>query len=241
MFLRLVPALVGFLLFVSSSIGGELKQNPKAVLELFTSQGCSSCPPADALLDELGARPDVLALAYHVDYWDYIGWADTFGAEAHSDRQRAYAKAWKAPRIFTPQLVVNGTNGVVGSRRGDVGKAVSAAKLGVSVELNPTDDMLEISIPGAAGFTESVVWLVCFRDRVDVAIERGENKGKTIAYTHIVVNRQVLGMWDPVAGAQLKMPLKDVMADGADGIAVLVQGETDGLPGPILGAASYVR
>lgn len=238
---RLVPALLGLLLVLSPSFAGELKQNPKAVLELFTSQGCSSCPPADRLLDELGQRPDVLALAYHVDYWDYIGWADTFGDEAHSDRQRAYAKAWKSPRIFTPQMVINGADNVVGSRRGDVGQAIADARLAVDVALAPEDNMLSISIPARAGEDEAVVWLVCFRDRADVAIERGENRGKTFAYTHIVMHRQVLGMWDPDEGAELKVPLKDVMPEGANGLAVLVQSEKDGLPGPILGAASYTH
>ena len=241
MFSRLVPAVLGLLLVLSPSVAGELKQNPKAVVELFTSQGCSSCPPADALLDELGERPDVLALAYHVDYWDYIGWADTFGDAAHSDRQRAYAKAWKSPRIFTPQLVVNGRNGVVGSRRSEVGEALSGAELDVAVKLTPEAGMLKIAIPGVAGQQEAMVWLVCFRDRADVAIERGENTGKTIVYTQIVLNRQVLGMWDPVDGAELKVPLDEIMPDGANGLAILVQREDKGLPGPILGAASYVR
>ena len=238
---RLLIAAASLALLVSPLVAGELKQNPKAVVELFTSQGCSSCPPADALLDELGARPDVLALGYHVDYWDYIGWPDTFGDAAHSDRQRAYAAAWGAGRIYTPQMVVNGTQGVVGSRRTEVTAALSNAALQLPVALEHVDDMLKIAIPAKAGLEEAVVWLVCFRDRADVVIERGENKGKTIGYTQIVLNRQVLGMWDPAAGASLKVPLKEVMPEGANGLAVLVQGEKNGLPGPILGAASFVR
>ena len=82
----------------AASVAGEFRQGPKAVLELFTSQGCSSCPPADALLDEMGQRPDVVTLAYHVDYWDYIGWQDTFGAKENSKRQRDYAAAWGSSR-----------------------------------------------------------------------------------------------------------------------------------------------
>jgi len=238
---RLLAAAVSFILAASPLAAGEIKQNPKAVVELFTSQGCSSCPPADALLDELGARPDILALGYHVDYWDYIGWPDTFGAAANSDRQRAYSDAWGAGRIYTPQLVVNGAAGVVGSRRAEVEAALSDAALDVPVTLEPVAGMLKISIPARQGLEEAVVWLVCFRDRASVVIERGENKGKTIAYTQIVLNRQVLGMWDPAAGASLKVPLKEVMPDGANGVAVLVQAETDGLPGRILGAASLVR
>lgn len=241
MFLRLVPAALALVLVLTPASAAEFKHSPNAVVELFTSQGCSSCPPADALLDELSRQPEILTLAYHVDYWDYIGWPDTFGAAANSDHQRAYADAWKTPRIFTPQMVINGTANAVGSRRDEVGAAVSAATLALDVTLEAKGDMLKISIPGQAAAGEAVVWLVCFRDRADVAIERGENKGKTIAYTQIVLNRQVLGMWDPVAGAKLKVPLKEVLPEGADGVAVLVQHDVDGLPGPILGAASYVR
>ncbi|RYD81228.1 MAG: DUF1223 domain-containing protein, partial [Sphingomonadales bacterium] len=109
----------------ASSLAGEFRQGPKAVLELFTSQGCSSCPQADAMLDEMGKRPDVVTLAYHVDYWDYIGWQDTFGAKENSKHQRDYASAWGSSRIFTPQLVVNGERGVVGNKREKVDAALA--------------------------------------------------------------------------------------------------------------------
>ena len=115
-----VGALVGLvvgLAAASGAVAGELRVMPKAVVELFTSQGCSSCPPADALLRRAGAAPDLIALAYHIDYWDYIGWPDSFGSKDNSDRQRAYAESWGSSRVFTPQLIVNGAEGVVGSRR----------------------------------------------------------------------------------------------------------------------------
>ncbi len=226
----------------SSSLAGELRQGPKAVLELFTSQGCSSCPEADALLDELGDRQDVVALAYHVDYWDYIGWEDTFGDKQNSQRQRDYAAAWGSSRIFTPQLVVNGECGVVGNKRDKVDAALDAAKLGLEVKLSEAgDDTIDISIAGREGQGEAVVWLVTYRDRAEVEIDRGENQGKKIAYTHIVTGRQVLGMWDPYKGATLKLPLDEVLVDEANGAAILVQQDKDGLPGPILGAASFTR
>src|SRR5690606_40585790 len=133
-----------------------------------------------------------IALASHVDYWDYIGWAATFGSKAHSDRQRAYAKSWGSSRIFTPQLIVNGSEGVVASHRDEVGDAVQAAMLDLDVTLEPTSDTLEISIPGREGLRDAVVWLVCFRDRADVAIERGENRGKTISYAQVGMGRQAL-------------------------------------------------
>jgi hypothetical protein len=222
---------------------GELRQGPKAVLELFTSQGCSSCPQADALLDEMGRRPDVVTLAYHVDYWDYIGWQDTFGDKENSKRQRDYAAAWGSSRIFTPQLVVNGECGVVGNKRDKVDAALATAVLPLEVKLTETGgDAVDISIAGRDdGTGEAVVWLVTYRDRAEVDIDRGENQGRKVAYTHIVTGRQVLGMWDPRQGAALKLPLADVLTGDADGAAILVQQDKDGLPGPILGAASFTR
>lgn len=222
-------------------VADEVKEGPKAVLELFTSQGCSSCPPADELFADLAKRPDIIALAYHVDYWDYIGWTDTFATKDYSDRQRAYAKSRGSSRIYTPQLIVNGSEGVVASHRDDVTGAVQAAMLDLDVELEPVSDTLKITIPGRDGLGEAVVWLVCFRDRAAVTIERGENEGKTISYAQIVMGRQALGMWDPRTGASLKLPLKEVMPDRANGVAIIVQQEKNGLPGPILGAASFLR
>jgi hypothetical protein len=225
----------------ASAFAGEVKTNPKAVLELFTSQGCSSCPPADALLRTMQARPDVITLAYHVDYWDYIGWADTFGAKANTDRQRQYASAWNTSNIYTPELVINGMKDVVGSRQREVEGAVSTASLAIPVALTTDSDMLDVSIDGKAGEAESGVWLVTFIDKVDVQVERGENAGKKISYSQVVTGRHILGMWDPVSGAHLKLPLDQVLTDRSNGAVILVQGEKNGLPGPIMGAASFVR
>ena len=225
------------------SVAGEVRVGPKAVLELFTSQGCSSCPEADAMLDELGQRQDVIALAYHVDYWDYIGWQDTFGAKEHSQRQRDYASAWGSSRIFTPQLVVNGECGVVGNKRDKVDAALATAAMPLDVALAEAgNDVLDVSIAGSAGTTgEAVVWLVTFIDRAEVEIDRGENQGRKFAYTHIVTGRQVLGRWDPQDGATLQLKLAEVFTGASDGAAILVQQDKDGLPGPILGAASFTR
>lgn len=220
---------------------GEVRQGVNAVLELFTSQGCSSCPKADAVLSELSRRPGVVALAYHVDYWDYIGWQDTFGTKLNSDRQRDYAQSWGSSKIFTPQLVVNGRGSVVGSREKDVNAATQAGVLPISVSLRPKGDMLEVTSPPNAAQSEAVVWLVTFIARDEVEIERGENQGKKIAYSHIVTGRQVLGMWEPETGLKLKLPLGEVLTGRSDGAAILVQAEKDGLPGPILGAASFTR
>ena len=214
------------------------RAHPRAVVELFTSQGCAQCPPADALLTSLADDQDVIALAYHVNYWDYIGWADTFGDEENADRQRAYAKSWGSSRIYTPQMVVNGSTGVIGSRRNEVHGAIDNARLDLPVEMVVTDTMLKINIPPMPDMDDAVIWLVTYLDRADVAIERGENAGKTMAYTQVVTDRQVLGMWEASTGAHLKLPLDEVMAGDTDGVAVLVQQEREGLPGLIIGAAA---
>jgi hypothetical protein len=242
MFFRasLTAALIA-LAVIAPAAAGETRARPKAVLELFTSQGCSSCPQADALLEQMSQSPDYIALAYHVDYWDYIGWPDTFGAKANSDRQRDYAESWGSSRIFTPQLVVNGVKGVVASRKKEVEGAVGGTGLHLPVSLEAADDMLEVSIDGDDGMEQGVVWLVTFIDRAEVDIERGENKGKRIAYTQIVTGRQAVGMWDPETGAHFKLPLTEVLTDTSNGAVVMVQQERDGLPGRILGAASFTR
>jgi hypothetical protein len=230
------------LALIFPAVAGELKLAPKAVLELFTSQGCSSCPKADALIDEMSRNPDVVVLAYHVDYWDYIGWQDTFGSPENSQRQRDYAAAWDSSRIFTPQLVVNGKGGLVASKREKVNAALSGATLPLTVELSQSGtDMLDVSVPARDGHAGAMIWLVTFIDRADVSIERGENEGKTLSYIQIVTGRQVLGMWDPKDGASLTLPLSEVLTGKSNGAVVLVQEERNGLPGPILGAASFTR
>jgi hypothetical protein len=244
MFLRApLTAVLLTLGLLSPATAEELRIKPKAVLELFTSQGCSSCPKADALLEQMSRSPDYVALAYHVDYWDYIGWPDTFGAKANSDRQRDYAEGWGSSRIFTPQLVVNGVKGVVASRKRDVEGAVAGNVLALPLQVNlaASDDMLQVSIAGDEDIEQAVVWLVTFIDRAEVAIERGENKGKTIAYTHIVTGRQPVGVWEPQDGASFKLPLSGILTETSNGAVIMVQQERDGLPGRILGAASFTR
>ncbi|HTJ57985.1 MAG TPA: DUF1223 domain-containing protein [Devosiaceae bacterium] len=239
-----VQGLISILLLLSAvapADASEIKSNPKAVLELFTSQGCSSCPPADALLKTLQQRPDIIALAYHVDYWDYIGWTDTFGSKANTERQRAYAESWDSNNIYTPELVVNGAKDVVGSRKAEVESTVQQASLPVPVSLKTDKDMLDVTIGGMPGAAESGVWLVTFIDKASVDVERGENAGQKLEYTEVVTGRHILGMWDPQNGAHLRLPLDEVLSGPSDGAAILVQRETRGLPGPIMGAASFVR
>jgi hypothetical protein len=235
---RLTIAAGAALLLALPAGAAEVRAHPKAVVELFTSQGCSSCPKADAMFNELVKRSDIVALAWHVDYRDYIGWPDTFGDAANSDRQRGYAESWGSARIYTPQVVINGQTGVVGSRDKEVSGAIAGAALSIPVAVAMKSDMIEVTIDPKAGGTDAMVWLVTFKDRSQVVIERGENAGKTFDYTQIVTGKQMLGMWDAALGTHLKLPLSALTADGANGAAILVQSQKDGLPGPILGAAS---
>jgi hypothetical protein len=227
-------------MMTSSALAETMRKQPVAVLELFTSQGCSSCPPADKVLASYEDRQDVIALAYHVDYWDYIGWRDTFGDPAYSDYQRAYASAQGKSRIYTPQLMINGVEDVVGSRGSAIEAAVSKAKLQVPVELNSDAGMLSVDIGAQSGLGEAVVWLVTYNQHADVKIERGENRGNTLSYGQIVTGRQVLGMWSAEHGAHIKLPLHEVLdKKSSDGAAIIVQENIDDLPGAILGAASF--
>lgn len=233
---------LGFLALavLAQPAGAEtVRTQARAVVELFTSQGCASCPPADALLTSLAAEGDVIALAYHVDYWDYAGWQDTFGDASFSDRQRAYARSWGSSRIYTPQMVINGQRGVVGSKRNEVYRALQGASMPLGVDIAREGEAVRISIAPRDGLGDAVVWLVSYRDRAEVAIEKGENAGKSMTYTQVVTGRQALGMWEAEKGADLKLPLSEVLPQPGSGVAIVVQQERQGMPGPILGAASF--
>jgi hypothetical protein len=229
------------LAFAQPALADSVRQQPRVVLELFTSQGCASCPNADAMLTELAADEGVIALAYHVDYWDYIGWTDTFGAPENSDLQRAYARGRGDSRIYTPQMMVNGASEVIASRPHDVVQAMENSSLVLPVSLGMDGDMLSIDIPGSPSSPRAVIWLVTYLKQAEVEVERGENAGHRFTYTQVVIGRRAIGMWEPESGAALRLPFAELMTEGAQGLAILVQEDRDGAPGPILGAASYER
>ena len=200
------------------------------VVELFTSQGCSACPPADEMLGELADRDDVIALSLHVDYWDWIGWADTFADPAYVDRQRAYAAVAGSSVVYTPHFVVGGTDQVAGP------SGMTLAQL-VMKHVGRTDDVLR---PGSgdartviAGPTDAagVLILVTYRPTSSVHILRGENAGHDITYYNIVESWTVLQDWD---GSETTMTVPDPVEGLAQ--AVLAQEVVDGKPGPIVGA-----
>lgn len=231
-----------FMLAAAPAGAIEIRSEANTVVELFTSQGCSSCPDADRLLAELGTREDIVALGYHIDYWDYIGWEDTFALPANTELQEAYAQSWGKTRIYTPQMVINGQNAVVGSDPIEAENAIQAAHAPLPVSLTANGiDSVTLEAPPDATLSSAVVWIVTYRDRAEVEIERGENSGRALAYTHIVTGRQAIGMWEPDQGAEIVIPLEEILGTHSDGAAVIVQEKNGEWPGRILGAATFSR
>ncbi|MBZ8132792.1 thioredoxin family protein [Afifella sp. IM 167] len=235
---RLPPLLAAALLSALLSASAASAHEPKAVIELFTSQGCSSCPPADHFLADLADRDEVIALSLPVDYWDYLGWKDTLARPENSDRERAYAAARGDGKVYTPQMVVNGEEAFVGSNRSAVSHAIAAASLPVGIEMHKTDARLEIRI--AAGVAPAgrqvAVRLLTFRQEETVPIRGGENRGRTVVYRNVVRSNQPIGLWDgkPLA---ISLPSDEIMAGPGYGCAVILQVETNAGPGKVLGAA----
>jgi hypothetical protein len=212
---------------------------PRAVIELFTSQGCSSCPPADRLLGELARDPSLIAMSLPIDYWDYIGWKDTLAKPRHTARQRFYAKTRGDGDVFTPQVVVNGVTHAVGNDKAAIEQAIAesrheGATLSLAVKLAVADGKLNVTIPASADKVSGEVWLCALGTAVPVAIGRGENSGHTVTY-HNVVRRWVkLGDWTGAAHT-FSVPLADLAS--ADAAVVIVQAGTADRPGTMLGAA----
>ncbi|MBW6398704.1 DUF1223 domain-containing protein [Roseomonas sp. HJA6] len=197
------------------------------VVELFTSQSCSSCPPADALLGDLAARqPGVLALSFHVTYWDRLGWRDRFSLPEATERQQRYARSLGHGQLYTPQIVVQGRRDAVGSDRSAVlGGIAAAAPAPVAIGLAITDQGLRIDLPEGAG--GGTVWLIGYDARHVTRIGGGENGGRTLSYTNVVRSIAPVGAWQG-RPSRLTAP-----RPGGEHIAVLLQGAD----GAILGAA----
>jgi hypothetical protein len=232
----------GLLFAVALSAPTGLHAEPRAVIELFTSQGCSSCPPADKLIGELARDESIIALSLPVDYWDYLGWKDTLADARHSARQRSYAKARGDREVYTPQIVINGARHVLGSDKSAIETSIAALRRdnstpAVPVKVSVDGDRVEVAInPARSGERSGEVWLCAMARRVPVTVARGENKGRTITYHNVVRRWTKLGTW--TGGTQTwSVPKKDVAGDG-DAAVVLVQSGSTESPGPILGAAS---
>ncbi|MGH6914086.1 MAG: DUF1223 domain-containing protein [Geminicoccales bacterium] len=197
------------------------------MVELVTSQGCNSCPPADRLLGELAGRDDVLPLSFHVTYWDRLGWPDTFGLEDSTRRQELYADWLGERRVYTPQIVIGGPIDVVGSARGRVLDAIELLRGHAPSGPPLTIAQGRLLAVGTGDPVAAAIWLVAFDGHHDVTIERGENRGRTLRYHQVVRELTRLGDWHGRA-IELDLPLAALSAAARDGAAVLVQRLRDG-------------
>jgi len=214
---------------------------PLGVVELFTSQGCSNCPPADEFFAELAGKDDIIALAYHVNYWDYLGWQDTLSTKENTERQYDYMRAFGSRSVYTPQAVINGRNHVNGANRTEVdGALASLDKTGegmrVGIKVSRTSDRVMIDAGDAGnGPKDAHVVIVYFDSPQTVKIGKGENSGRRMTYWNAVSDIQIAGMWHGKS-QRYELPMTEIAKKG--GCAVLLQSVgKDGTPGPILGAA----
>src|SRR5437762_5562868 len=193
---RRVASTVTLAWFASLAMLATVQAEPRALIELFTSQGCSSCPAADKLLGELGKDPSMVTMSLPIDYWDYLGWKDTLALPGHSKRQRAYANTRGDREVYTPQVVVNGSVHVLGSDKGAIENAIvqtdkQPGTLSLPVTLSVVNGQISASVPAAKGVAvKGEVWLCPITKHVPVTIARGENTGHTVTY-HNVVRRWI--------------------------------------------------
>ena len=231
-------ALAGLLAGLGAAAAHAGEAPRPVVVELYTSQGCSSCPPADALLGRLAQRPDVLALSLPVTYWDMLGWKDTLASPGNTSRQKAYADAMGRGGVYTPQIVVDGINDIVGSRENDVRSAVAAREadmqaVPVTVTLTPAEVHVEVGAAKSNPGGYATIWMFRIRPEATVKIGAGENGGRTVTYRNVVRTVEGIGLWKgkPVS---LDLPRSAMGGGMTDGIAVVVQQKGHGR---ILGAS----
>ena len=225
---------------LTSVNSAEIKQ-PSGVVEVFTSQGCYSCPPADKLVGEFAKTNDVLALSWHVDYWDYLGWKDIFASNANTQRQYGYAKSLRERQVYTPQAIINGRSHEVGSKKGEIVKALSKfqkSNRGMIVPINASlnEDSLKININETSGSQDATLYMVFFNKEHEVSIKRGENGGKTLSYHNVVHGSQALGIVK-ADGFDMEYPVAEIKKLGFDGCALILQKmDANGNPSAIIGA-----
>jgi len=233
---------LAFLSAFSATASAMEFTKPTAVVELFTSQGCSSCPPADATLKQLNAGDAILGLAMHVDYWDRLGWKDTFASSENTERQWRYARSFGERQVYTPQAVINGRDHVVGSRKSDIiGTAANfdsnGSGLEIPVNLEKTGETIRVSVPKNTTGAHTTLYAIYFTPSAAVEIKRGENAGKTISYSNIVGRVEMIGMVG-ADGLTTDFSIADIRQKGYKGCALILQEvKSDGLPGPIVGAS----
>jgi hypothetical protein len=217
---------------------------PRAVVELFTSQGCSSCPPADKIIGELAKDPSVIALSMPIDYWDYLGWKDTLADARFSARQKAYSQMRGDRDVYTPQVVVNGGAHVIGSDRAGIETAIGDTKkadgvMSVPVSMTLAGKQITVSVAASdkgPAAMHGEIWICSISKAVPISIGRGENRGREITYYNVVRNVLKVGDWNGNAGSWT-VPLENISREGIDAAAVYVQDGSRDRPGPMLGAA----
>jgi hypothetical protein len=228
---------VSFALASNMAAAQDTPSTSPVVVELYTSQGCSSCPPADALLTELAKRDDIIPLALHVDYWDYIGWKDVFASPGHADRQRAYARVAGKRMIYTPQMIVNGMDHVVGYKPANVEAAIEASRnalVGIPVSLIGArdDNSVHVEVQDLGDLPAAMrLQMVEFSTTDTVDIKTGENRGKSLTYSNIVQKWQRMSDW--AGGDPLVI---DLALESENPVAVILQEITNEGPGQILAA-----
>ncbi len=211
---------------------------PVTLVELYTSQGCSSCPPAERFSAELDKRDDVVVLTMHVNYWDYIGWRDPFASDETTDRQRAYGRRLARGMVYTPQMVIDGVHDAVGSDRYAVNRAIAEARRADRLRLDidvrsDGDGGLVVSLPGGHFDGAAIVWLARFDAEQKTSVTRGENTGRTLRTVNVVRDLRRIGSWTG-APVDFHLPASLLTAGegGRDGCAIIVQAEG---PGAVLG------
>jgi hypothetical protein len=217
--------------------------DPRAVVELFTSQGCSSCPPADKIIGELAKDPNVVALSMPIDYWDYLGWKDTLADSRFSARQKAYSHMRGDRDVYTPQVVVNGSAHVIGSDRAGIESAIKSTQkadgvMSVPVTMSLSGKQINGSVAAAneSGARHGEVWICSISKAVPISIARGENRGREITYHNVVRNLLKVGDWNGSSGSWT-VPLENVTREGVDAAVVYIQDGSREKPGAMLGAA----
>jgi hypothetical protein len=218
--------------------------DPRAVVELFTSQGCSSCPPADRIIGELAKDPSIIALSMPIDYWDYLGWKDTLADARFSARQKAYSQMRGDRDVYTPQVVVNGSVHVIGSDRAGIESAIGNTKkaggvMSVPVTMSLEGKQLTVSVAASGNGPAAMhgeVWIGSISKEIPISIGRGENRGRDLTYYNVVRNLLKVGDWNGSSGSWT-VPLENISRDGVDAAVVYVQDGSRDKPGPMLGAA----
>jgi hypothetical protein len=218
--------------------------DPRAVVELFTSQGCSSCPPADRIIGELAKDPSVIALSMPIDYWDYLGWKDTLADSRFTARQKAYSQMRGDREVYTPQVIVNGSAHVIGSDRASIESAIGNTKkadgvMSVPVTMSQAGKQITVSVAASSqgpAAAHGEVWICSISKAVPISIGRGENSGREITYHNVVRNLLKVGDWNGSADSWT-VPLENISREGVDAAVVYVQDGSRDRPGPMLGAA----